>query len=182
MHWEARCLSLRTKNGGLKNSGGTLPTHLVAPKKWTCHMVGKITKEYYINLKSYAGKSLKRGRAAQRHTLNFTLRPCPLQCSSNAHVWTPTFVIFFWSRVAMKRQGVTQVVALTTLVIGSLENQNREGYNADWKEQYIWLVPVADCDKPEEIIGLLCGLCQRHNLTQRSGAGTWVSEPCTVLR
>ena len=33
------CLALRTRNGRLKNSfnpGGTLPTHPVGPKKWTC--------------------------------------------------------------------------------------------------------------------------------------------------
>ena len=33
------CLGLRTRNGRLKNSlnpGGTLPTHPVGPKKWTC--------------------------------------------------------------------------------------------------------------------------------------------------
>ena len=59
--------------------------------------------------------------------------------------------------------------------------KHREGYNADWKEQYTWLIPVANCDKPKEICGLLCGLCQRHKVTQRSGAGTWVSKPCTVL-
>ena len=59
--------------------------------------------------------------------------------------------------------------------------KHREGYNSDWKEQYPWLVPVVDRDKPEEIFGLLCGLCQRHKMTQRSGAGTWVSKPCTVL-
>ena len=38
------CLALRTRNGRLKNSfnpGGTLPTHPVGPKKWTCiHMRG----------------------------------------------------------------------------------------------------------------------------------------------
>lgn len=60
--------------------------------------------------------------------------------------------------------------------------KHREGYKADWKDQYTWLVLVADSDKPKEICGLLCGLCQRHKLTQRSGAGTWVSKPCTVLR
>ena len=59
--------------------------------------------------------------------------------------------------------------------------KHREGYNADWKEQYMWLLSVADRDKPEEICGLLCQLCQRHKMTQRSGAGTWVSKPCTVL-
>ena len=35
----AGCLALRTRNGRLKNSfnpGGTLPTHPVGPKKWTC--------------------------------------------------------------------------------------------------------------------------------------------------
>ena len=34
--WEARCLALKTGNDGFKNSfipGGTLTTHLVAPKK-----------------------------------------------------------------------------------------------------------------------------------------------------
>ena len=34
--WETKCLSLRTRNGGLKNSfipGGTLPTHPVTPNK-----------------------------------------------------------------------------------------------------------------------------------------------------
>ena len=33
------CLALRTRHGRLKNSfnpGGTLPTHPVGPKKWTC--------------------------------------------------------------------------------------------------------------------------------------------------
>ena len=35
-NWEARCLALRTRNDGFKNffiPGGTLTTHLVAPKK-----------------------------------------------------------------------------------------------------------------------------------------------------
>ena len=35
----AGCLALRTRSGRLKNSfnpGGTLPTHPVGPKKWTC--------------------------------------------------------------------------------------------------------------------------------------------------
>ena len=34
--------------------------------------------------------------------------------------------------------------------------KHREGYNVDWKEQYTWLLPVADRDKPGEIRGFLC--------------------------
>ena len=62
------------------------------------------------------------------------------------------------------------------------KSKHREGCNADWKDQYTWLLPVADRDEPTEICGLLCELCQHHKVTQRSGAGTWVSKPCTVLR
>ena len=55
--WEARCLALRTRNGGLKNSfipGGTLPTRLVAPRKWTCDMVGRAYNLHrHIKLRLY---------------------------------------------------------------------------------------------------------------------------------
>ena len=50
------------------------------------------------------------------------------------------------------------------------------------KDQYAWLIPVADHDEPTEISGLLCELCQCYKVTQRSEAGMWVSKPCTVLR
>ena len=47
-------LALRTRNGGFKNSftpGGTLPTHLVAPMKWKCDMMGFLTNTFqYLTL------------------------------------------------------------------------------------------------------------------------------------
>ena len=45
MHWGARCLALRTRNGRLKNSfipGGTLPTSPADPKS------GHVTKGVHI--------------------------------------------------------------------------------------------------------------------------------------
>jgi len=39
------------------------------------------------------------------------------------------------------------------------KSKHREGYNTDWKEQYPWLLPVADRDAPEEICALLCEFC-----------------------
>ena len=60
--------------------------------------------------------------------------------------------------------------------------KHREGYNPEWKNQYPWLLPVSDDDDPRDICGLFCELCQRYKVTQRSGAGTWVSTPCTILR
>ena len=55
VHWEARCLALRTRNGGFENSfipGGTLPTHLVAPKEWRCDMTGFLT--IHISILGYS--------------------------------------------------------------------------------------------------------------------------------
>ena len=43
MHWEARCLALRTRNGGLKNSFNPGEGINSSPiKKWTYHVSGKI--------------------------------------------------------------------------------------------------------------------------------------------
>ena len=60
-------------------------------------------------------------------------------------------------------------------------SKHLEGYNPDWKEQYAWLLPVVDRDAPGTICGLLCELCQRYKIVQRSSAGTWSFKPCTVL-
>ena len=62
------------------------------------------------------------------------------------------------------------------------KSKHLEGYNPDWKEQYPWLLPVVDRDEPGSICGLMCELCQRYNIVQRSGAGTWSVKPCSVLR
>ena len=61
-------------------------------------------------------------------------------------------------------------------------SKHREGYNGGWKKQYPRLLSVADHDSPGEICSLLCELCQRYKATQRSGAKTWVSKLCTLLR
>ena len=48
--WEPGMVGLRI----LLSQGGTLSTHLVAPKKWTCHMVGKTYNlDKYTKLKLY---------------------------------------------------------------------------------------------------------------------------------
>ena len=73
---------------------------------------------------------------------------------------------------------MTRVVAVTILAIELLEKQNtgkdttRTGRNSihGW---YLLLIAITR--------RLLCGLCQRHKVTQRSGAGMWISKPCTIL-
>ena len=62
------------------------------------------------------------------------------------------------------------------------KSKNLEGYNPDWKEQFPWLLPVVDQDEPGSICGLLCVLCQRYKIVQRSGVGTWSVKSCRVLR
>ena len=55
------------------------------------------------------------------------------------------------------------------------------GYNASWKEDFPWHIPVYDA-AGSTVTGLLCSLCKQHQTKQRNSAGTWTKKPCGLLR
>ena len=121
--------------------------------------------------KSDSGKSLKCSRAAERHAL-IPWKAAPPTSMLFAHALCMTYSDLSPSCLVevMKRQRSESSISSdcsSDRVVR--KSKHREGYNADWKDQYTWLLPVADRDEPTEICGLLCELCQRHKVTQRSG-------------
>ena len=67
---------------------------------------------------------------------------------------------------------------------GTKKSKHKIEYDAHWKEEFPWHVPVyAEEGNAEScVLGLLCSLCQRHGTKQRSRTGTWTNKPCTYLR
>ena len=44
--------------------------------------------------------------------------------------------------------------------------KHRKGYIVGWKKLYPWILAVENKDCPGQVIGLLCELCQRHEVKQ----------------
>ena len=63
----------------------------------------------------------------------------------------------------------------------AVQSKHKIGYNASWKTDFPWHIPVFD-DTVTNIISLLCSTCKQHGATQRNSSGTWTDKLCTSLR
>ena len=55
-----------------------------------------------------------------------------------------------------------------------------EHYDSEWQHKYYWLTPVRGSSGA--VVGMLCGLCQKHKTIARNGSSKWSMKPCTCLR
>ena len=60
-------------------------------------------------------------------------------------------------------------------------SKHKIGYNASWREDFPWHIPVYDA-AGSTVTGLLCFLCKQHQTKQRNSAGTWTEKTCGLLR
>ena len=59
-------------------------------------------------------------------------------------------------------------------------SKHKIGYNASWKTDYRWYIPVYD-SSASTVVGLLYSVCKQHGIKQRNSAGTWSDKLCTLF-
>ncbi|XP_066285395.1 uncharacterized protein [Branchiostoma lanceolatum] len=86
-------------------------------------------------------------------------------------------------RVTANKNDITKKVAKRKANF-KRTSKHKVGWDPEWMDipKYHWLVPVYGEANGEEVIGMLCSTCRRHNQSQHNGRMWWSKDPVVGMR